>query len=367
MKELSGLEYAQLGADTIMRKFTPEELPPNDRFHYHQGIFLSGVEQIYKITKDKKYGEYIKAWVDFNIDENGEAPNCFLTEFDDIQPGILLFDLYKITKDERYKKVLDKMYDTVEKWPTNALGGVWHKYHNKNQMWLDTMYMFGVFAATYASEFDKPYMFEKIYKQAKLMRENMTDAKTGLMYHMWDNSKQHPRVNKENGLIERCWGRAMSWYVVALAEIIGLMPECEEKQDLINIEKSVLTALREYQDKDTGLWYQLVNKPDDSRNWHESSCTCLFTYGALKAWRLGIVDDSFKDMIINGYHGALSKAKIVDDELYVSDICIGTDVGDEEYYLTRPTSTNDLHGMGAFLLMCTEIEKSKILYEEDIL
>lgn len=39
------------------------------------------------------------------------------------------------------------------------------------------------------------------------------------------------------------------------------------------------------------------------------------------------------------------------------DICIGTGYGDESYYYSRPRSENDLHGMGALLLMCTEVYK----------
>ena len=38
-------------------------------------------------------------------------------------------------------------------------------------------------------------------------------------------------------------------------------------------------------------------------------------------------------------------------------MCIGTGVGDYEHYLARPTSANDLHGMGAFILMCQEAEQ----------
>ena len=35
----------------------------------------------------------------------------------------------------------------------------------------------------------------------------------------------------------------------------------------------------------------------------------------------------------------------------IVDICIGTNVGDLPFYLARPRATNDLHGLGAFLLM----------------
>ena len=35
----------------------------------------------------------------------------------------------------------------------------------------------------------------------------------------------------------------------------------------------------------------------------------------------------------------------------ISEICIGTNVGDLPFYLARPRAVNDLHGIGAFLIM----------------
>ncbi|MDR2103464.1 MAG: glycoside hydrolase family 88 protein, partial [Treponema sp.] len=78
----------------------------------------------------------------------------------------------------------------VEMRPTNARGGFWHKYDQPNQMRLDGLYMIGPWAAMYAHYFDKPYFLEKIYRQMNLMRRNMTDSKTGLLCHGWDDSKE---------------------------------------------------------------------------------------------------------------------------------------------------------------------------------
>ena len=45
--------------------------------------------------------------------------------------------------------------------------------------------------------------------------------------------------------------------------------------------------------------------------------------------------------------------------LIVDNVCIGTciDSGTYEHYIGRPRIKNDLHGMGAFVLMCAEMEK----------
>ena len=68
---LTALDYARMGADTLIKRFAVEELPPAGRFHYHQGVFLSGVDRTYRLSGEKKYDDYIRAWLDFHIDENG--------------------------------------------------------------------------------------------------------------------------------------------------------------------------------------------------------------------------------------------------------------------------------------------------------
>ena len=47
---MEALGYARAACDTIMRKYEAEKLPPVDRFHYHQGVFLSGMNKIYSLT-----------------------------------------------------------------------------------------------------------------------------------------------------------------------------------------------------------------------------------------------------------------------------------------------------------------------------
>lgn len=355
---MDALMYAELGADTIMSKYTPAELPPKHRFHYHQGVFLTGVERVYALTKQDKYYDYIKAWVDCHLKENGECPTCLTTEFDDMQPGLLLFDLYKKTGKEKYKILLDKIVDAAEAQPKNALGGVWHKIHMKNQMWLDCMYMMGVVVTRYAVTFNKPYLIKVVYRQMQLMYENMKNPRTGLLYHAWDDSKEAEWADSVTGCSSEHWGRALGWYAAALAEIIEMLPEKNEyRNDFIRVEKELLGTVAKYRDKETGLWYQVVDKGSVKGNWLETSCSCLFTYAMTKAARLGILENIDKEFIKECYNGVLTMTNISGEKLSIKGVCIGTGVGDINYYFERPTAEDDLHGMGAFILMCSEVYK----------
>ena len=358
MENINALNYAKMGCDTLMKKYKLSELPPSDKFHYHQGVFLSGMERTYLLCKEEKYNDYIKSWVDRFIDENGNIGGCDVTQFDDLQPSILLFRLYTETGDERYKKALDSIVKHVEQWPKNAQGGFWHKFEHPNQMWLDGLYMIGPYHAMYAYHFGKQYFLEVVYRQMKLMTENMRDSKTGLLYHAWDDSKLEPWADGTTGLSPEFWGRAVGWYAVAIMDILQYYRDNDErKREFETAAKNIINAVIKYQDEGTGLWCQVVDKPHKEGNWFEISCSCLFTYAIAKAIKTGLIGSEYIPYMQKAYNGVIGvvQTDIAKGEIYLDKVCVGTCVGDYDYYIHRNTVTNDLHGMGAFVLMCTEV------------
>jgi unsaturated rhamnogalacturonyl hydrolase len=272
-----------------------------------------------------------------------------------MQPAILLFRLFQETGDPRYQKVLDSFAPVVEQWPANARGGFWHKYDNENQMWLDGLYMIGPWAVMYAHYFGKSYFFEKIYQQMNLMRRNMTCPKTGLLYHAWDDSKAAEWADKKTGLSPEFWGRAIGWYAVALMDILDYIPaQHERRHEFISAAVDIINALIRFQDEESGLWFQVVDKGERPGNWPETSCSCLYVYAIAKAIKKGLLHRAWAKYIHRGYTGIVKILNFEGDNLILSKVCVGTNVGDYDFYISRPTAQNDLHGMGAFLLMCTE-------------
>ncbi len=357
---MNAKELAALSCNTMMSKFKPEELPPVGKFHYHQGVFLSGVLHTYHLTGDKRYFDYAKAWVDSLLDDDGLPRDMDTTALDDLQPGILLYELYDRTGDERYKRILDKIIFHIDRWPKSAEGGFFHKDNaNAANMWLDGMYMGGPVTAEYGVRFGRADLFDTVHHQMALMRDRITDEKTGLMYHAYDQTRKAVWADKTTGLASHFWGRAMGWYAVAVFQIAKLLPEAYEKRgEFIDKGKKLLSSLFKYQDKKTGLWYQVVDKTDDPKNWHEISCSCLFLYSICLGIRLGAFSKGEVENIAKrAFDGIVSTLNIRDGYLGVSGVCIGTGVGDLAHYYGRPTSENDLHGVGAFLLMTCEYSK----------
>jgi len=372
------IEYGKLACDAIMREYMPEKLPPEGVLFYHQGVMLSGMQNVYFLTGDKKYFNYIKEYADSVLGENGELIGFVhelttsdtpwlarhaLEMLDHKQATIILYNLFDETGNEKYIKPVIEAAKSLYYWPVNDYGGYWHMMTQPNQMWMDGAYMAGPLSVIYSKRFGDTVLRERAIKQVFLMEDLLKDEKTGLYFHGWDGSEHKmPWANPENGCSSEIWGRAVGWYAVAILDMLDYIPEDHpDVPRLKRIEKDLLTALVKYQDKETGMWYEVLDKPGKEGNWVESSCTNLFIYSYAKAIRTGVVtEEEFGDVLRKAYNGSIESLSYSEDGvLQINHICAGTciDEGDYEYYINRPIVTNDLHGAGAFILMCSEVQR----------
>jgi unsaturated rhamnogalacturonyl hydrolase len=123
--------------------------------------------------------------------------------------------------------------------------------------------------------------------------------------------------------------------------------------------RQLTQAFANFQDRKTGLWYQVVDKGDVADNWLETSSSSMYTYAVWMAVRRGYVNKKFKDVALKGYKGVLTKLSVGEDGLTnLADICEGTNVGDLAYYFARKRNVNDFHGIGAFLIMNEQLRAS---------
>jgi len=350
------LAYALAACDTMMRRFAPADLPPVGRFHYHQGVFLSGVMETYRLCGEQKLFDYVRGWVDSIVDEYGDIRNFNPGQLDDLEPGGLLFPLYTATQDTRYKYAMDTVLWFYEHFPKNSFGGFWHNGMGRDQMWLDGLYMAGPFLAQYAKEFDRPDLMDVVTLQAQLMERFTRDPKTGLWYHAVDLLKRHGWADPVTGCSPAFWGRAMGWVPVALLNEMDFM-DAPHRRALARITRDLLCALIPYQDAETGLWYEVVDKGNQTGNWLETSCSCLYTAGLCKAVRLGVLSADTLPAAQKAITGIISRLTCDGDNVLIHDICEGTWIGDYDFYVGRKRCVNDLHGVGAFLIMCAEAER----------
>jgi len=146
-----------------------------------------------------------------------------------------------------------------------------------------------------------------------------------------------------------------------LADILDYVPKNHPRHaEMVGIERKLLERIAQYQDENSGRWYQVVNKGHVRGNWLENSCSCLFVYALSKAIKKGYIDQRYHAHAKMGFEGIIDSLTYdAEGNLLIGEICVGTciDEGDYTHYIERPTCVNDLHGIGAFVLMCSEYEE----------
>ena len=364
------LPWSQRAANAAIARWPDGRInPAGQRWVYELGTLLQGMDAAYLNSADARYYNYIKSSVDQLVTPEGTIPTyrSEIKELDSILLGRQLLLLYGMTLDKRYLTAANLLVDQLAHQPRTASGGYWHKQRYPNQMWLDGLYMAEPFRAEYAHLAHRNDDFPDITHQFALIEEHVRDAKTGLIHHGWDESKQQRWANKETGVSPEFWGRAMGWYMMALVDTLPYYPENDPgKKQLIGYLQRDAAALIKYQDAPSGLWYEVLDKGGREGNYVEASASCMFVYALAKGVRRGYLPASFLSNAERGYKGILANfVKANGDDVSVSGIVSVGGLGGEPYrdgsyayYLSEKVVTNDPKGFGAFLLAASEMENA---------
>lgn len=339
----------------------------SDVWNYDWGVTLSGVEQVWRRTRNPAYLDYIKFNIDRFVEPDGSMPKYHLEEYnlDRINTGKLFFLLLDETGDERYLKALHLLRRQLDTQPRNSLGGFWHKQIYPFQMWLDGLYMAGPFSAMYAHRFNMPQDFDDIAWQFTLMEQMVRDSETGLLYHGWDESRQQRWSNPQTGCSPHFWGRAMGWYAMALVDVLDYFPHSHPiRPDVESILARLVDAVQQVQHPSSGLWYQVLDKGHKPGNYFEASASCMFTYAVARGVRQGILPPEKLEIARRAWRGILREfiREGEDSFVYLEKTCGVAGLGGNpyrdgsyDYYIGEKQVTNDPKGVGAFLMAAVEM------------
>ena len=333
-----------------------------EKWRYTTGLFLKSLLELREVTGKARYFEYAKKVIDSFVEENGDIKTYKMEDYnlDKINSGKVLLKLYQITSEERYKQAANLLREQLKYQPRTSEGGFWHKKHYPWQMWLDGIYMSNPFYAEYGSLFGEHEIFDDVLKQIKMLDTHTRDPQTGLRYHAWDESNKQAWANPVTGCSPHFWGRAMGWYSMALVDVLDYIPDTyENRKQIIFILTDLLKAIKDYQD-DSGLWYQIIDMGDRPGNYLESSCSAMFVYTIAKSLNKSYIDESYRSVAIAAYNGLINKKISMepdDGAISLNGICevagLGGDPyrdGSYQYYISEPVVSNDLKGVGPFIM-----------------
>jgi rhamnogalacturonyl hydrolase YesR len=331
----------------------------NNHFDWQAGYMMYTMEKLWRSTGDSIFFNYIRRYVDQQVDEKGNIPDFKADALDHFIPGYAILFMYEQTHKEKYKIAATKVRDGFRTYPKNTDGSFWHADWAKHQMWVDGVFMGQIFMARYAKIIsDSISDFNEVTKQMKLVINHCLKP-NGLLLHGWDESRSANWADKTTGLACDVWSEGLGWYAVLIADVFDYLPMNHPDYKAIKDHlQKLCEGLKNCQDPKTGMWCQVVDKPEKPDNWNETSGTGMFMYLIKNSINKGYISKTeYEPVVKKAYNGIIKKAKVRANGFY--DIVDCSSIGIQESYkayVCMPKEVNTFAGISSFILGTQRME-----------
>ena len=357
------------------------------KWSYVMGIEMEGMLDTYEHYKEGNNAilDYLKEYPAKMIDEKGNITGYKYEDFnlDNVRTAKFILRMHNLFPTKGTEKALKTLFKQLQNQPRTKEGVYWHKAIYANQVWLDGIFMGLPFYCNYAVQTMKPKKAEKYLNDAvdQMVKTDYRtyDEKTQLWKHAWDETHQQFWANKEDGKSQHCWARALGWYVMAMTECLDAMPEnYARRQEVIDLLNKAMKSVVKYQDKKTGVWYDVLDVKSD-KNYLESTASSMFAYVLLKGYRKGYLSEEYLKAGVKAYNGILKQFIKVnaDKTISLTRCCAVSGLGPGpgpyvkkpnykrdgsfEYYMSEPIRDNAAKGVGPFIWASLEMEQQGLI------
>jgi unsaturated rhamnogalacturonyl hydrolase len=196
-------------------------------------------------------------------------------------------------------------------------------------------------------------MRDEAARQLEVYGRRLQDPASGLVRHAYDERRRAPWADSATGLSPEVWCRAVGWYGVALVDTLAALPAAHPRRAaLLERLRKLAAGLARHQDRASRRWFQVLDKGALAGNWVETSCSAMHAYVLAEAVARGWLGGRYRALAGNAFQGVMATVALDGEgRARLGGTAIGTSVGDLAYYLARPRQPNNVHGIGAFLLL----------------
>ena len=328
----------------IHRYADPDEIrwgTQDNSFTWQAGYLMNALEHLWRWTGDEAYLNYIRKYVDQNVDAEGRLRQFRPDALDNFIPGCACLLLYELTGEQRYARAAETIRRGFDDYPRFDNGMFWHSARIR-QVWVDGVYMGQIFLARYAKTMGHPEDFAEVVRQMHGITA-LCAKPDGHFVHAWDEKGCSPEV----------WSEGMGWLAVLWADVFDYLPEdLPEREELISQLRRMCGGLKASQDPRTGMWCQVVDKPLEAGNWNETSGTGMFLYLIQRSIDRGFISsEEYQDVADRACAGLVQKAVVNSDGFVNLLDCssIGVKRSYEEY-ISQPREVSTFAAYGSFLL-----------------
>lgn len=190
--------------------------------------------------------------------------------------GPAMLAAYQITGDEVFKKAAQAQYDFLMLPSSrNSKGTI---YHNTASpvIFSDNMFMVAPFIAQMGD-------YDEAMKQIEAIRRVLWNGEEKLFHHI--------RIEETGEWKHKFfWGGGVGWCAMAMAKVIGLLPEDRgaDRDKLIQYTTDVLDGCIAHQ-RPNGMFYDFITEP----NFEETALGCMLAFTIYTGVESGWLDESY--------------------------------------------------------------------------
>ncbi len=297
------------------RNLAGDDIRRYQHWEWTQGVGLYGLWKLFVKTGDTKYLEILTKFFDSQMEIGFPALNV-----NTMAPFLTMSYVGEYLASERYlAPCRESAAWIMEKFPRTREGGLQHMTSdtlNDQELWDDTLFMTVLFLANMGRIEGKQEYIQEAQYQFLLHAKYLADEKTGLWYHGWTFHGCH-------NFAGAFWGRGNCWITIAIPEFLQMVSCSQEvRQRLTQLLLAQVESLVRYQNEN-GMWHTLI---DDPSSYVESSATCGFAYGILRAVHTGLIDESYASAAWKAVAPILD---YIHDDGVVHQVSYGTPMGRE--------------------------------------
>ncbi len=329
---------------------------------YTNGVVLSALLYLDQVTGEDTFSATNSKFFDFVVDHipyfraqaesfgyREKIPNWsrilnFHALDDCGSIGAALVKTYQVNNNDKYLPLIERIDEHVSKNQFRLKDGTLARHRPQYQsIWADDLYMSVPFLANMGAFTGKKKYFDDAAKQILQMADRLYVAEKELFDHGWSvsSAEYDPHF---------FWARANGWTLMAMAELLELMPQTHKKRDdILHLYRSLVRSLANLQDG-TGFWHNLLDKPN---TFTETSATAMFTFAIAKGINEGWINHVYGPVAITGWNAI--NTRILENGAVDGTVEGTTFAHDNTYYFHRGRSIHATHGYGPVLYAGAEM------------
>jgi len=332
----------------------------SSEWSYTHGVVLSAFAYIDDVTGDKTFFANNARFYDFvtkhlpyfrkNAEKYGTQASGW-REIIDMHAldhcgsiGAAMIKTYLKDKNDDYLELINIVADYISNKQFRLEDGTLARHRPQYEsVWADDMYMSVPFLANMGVLTGDNKYFDDAVKQVLQIADRLYIPQKELFDHGWNVTAgdYNPRFY---------WGRASGWTLMAMAELLGVLPEDYQGRDkILHLYRSVIRSLAGLQDG-TGFWHNMLDK---TNTYLETSCTTMITFAVAKGINEGWINHVYGPVALTGWNAI--KTRVLENGA-VDGSCEGTTFAhDNTYYYHRGASIYATHGYGPVLYAGAEM------------